>query len=155
MSAMKSVFLAIDMATQARDQVGKDLSQIERSFIAAQSQLDQLEHYAADTESRWSITAQTQTTTELMRHHYQFLERLHQAINLQQGVLSDLSIQVVESQNALLQAEFRLTGLKKVLKRQQQELDRQSSQREQKQMDELAAAQHMRSDKQHYAGGQS
>ena len=90
-----------------------------------------------------------------MRHHYQFLERLHQAINLQQGVLSDLSIQVVESQNALLQAEFRLTGLKKVLKRQQQELDRQSSQREQKQMDELAAAQHMRSDKQHYAGGQS
>ena len=72
--------LAIEGAMRARELAAKDLTRIQLHVVSAQGQLDQLEHYAADTEARWGNLSRTQTTAELMRHHYQFLDRLHHAI---------------------------------------------------------------------------
>jgi flagellar protein FliJ len=152
MSAMKSILLAIGMAERLRDQAIKDLTQVELSVSFAQSQLDQLMHYATDTAARWTVSTQIQITTQLMQHHYQFLDRLHHAISLQQTVMAERVIEVNESKNVLLQAQIRLASLKNILKKRQQEYDYQTHRHEQRQMDEIASTQHSRLRKQSNVG---
>lgn len=142
MSAVKSVLLAIDLATRKRDLVGKNLAQVQQAYQAAQDQLAQLENYAADTDLRWTAKAQISATPELMQHHYQFMGRLHHAIDLQSGVLEDLSRRLEGAQKLLLEAEVRMSSLKQVLKKKQADIARLQARREQKQMDEFAAFQY-------------
>ena len=80
MSAVKSVLLAIVVATRKKDQAGKVLMHVQRACAFAQGQLNQLESYATETDVRWTETAQVGATTELIRHHYQFMERLQQDV---------------------------------------------------------------------------
>jgi flagellar protein FliJ len=142
MSTMKSVMLAIDGAIRARDQAASNLAKSQLATASAQSQLDQLEHYASDTECRWSDSSARHTTAELMRHHYQFLDRLHHAIGLQREVIRSLTLQVDDARNILLQLELRLAGLKKLEAKQRSTQNALSARREQVQMDEFAALQH-------------
>lgn len=142
MSAVKSVLLAIVVATRKKDQAGKVLMHVQRACAFAQGQLNQLESYATETDVRWTETAQVGATTELIRHHYQFMERLQHAIGLQQGVVESASRRVEEAKKLELQAQFRLTGLKQVLKKKQAEIALVETRRDQKQMDEFAALRH-------------
>jgi flagellar FliJ protein len=144
MSAVKSILLAIDVATRRRDLLGKKMVEIQQTQLFAQDQMVQLQTYAADTDARWTSAAQICATPELMRHHYQFMDRLHHAIGMQSGVISDLSLQVEMAKKTWLEAEFRLSSLKQVLKRKQMESSAVQSRREQKQMDEFAALQFRR-----------
>jgi flagellar FliJ protein len=144
MSALKSVALAIEVATRQRDQAGKLLVQAQRARQFAQDQLDQLESYAADSESRWMASAQISMSSELLQHHYQFMDRLRHAIGLQDGVMTDLKRQLDTAKKLALEAEFRLAGLQQVMKNKQTDLARVMARREQKQMDEFAAMQFAR-----------
>lgn len=139
MSAVKSVLLAIDVATGRRDQSTQNLLRVQRAHSFAQDQMTQLQVYAGETESRWAAAAQISTTPELMRHHYQFMERLHHAIGLQNGVLENSSRKVEAAKRQVLEAEFRLTSLQQILKKKQASLALQQTRREQKQTDEFAA----------------
>ena len=80
MSVLKSLALAIDLATSKRDQAGRVLVQLNRSHVFAQDQMTQLEVYAEETNAKWTTSAQISATPELMRHHYQFMGRLYQAV---------------------------------------------------------------------------
>jgi flagellar protein FliJ len=153
MSTMKSVMLAIDGAIRARDQAASNLAKIQLTVGSAQGQLDQLENYASDTECRWSDSSARHTTTELMRHHYQFLDRLHHAIGLQRGVIQSLMSQVDEARTTLLRLELRLAGLKKLEAKQRVSQNALNSRREQIQMDEFAALQHAKLTVQRQTGG--
>ena len=144
MSALKSVVLAIDVATRRRDLAGKQLVQAQRACQFAQGQLDQLESYAADTEARWMTSAQLSMSPELLQHHYQFIGRLRHAIGLQDGVMDDLRRQLDAVKKLALDAEVRLAGLQQVMKNKQADLARVVARREQKQMDEFAALQFAR-----------
>ena len=139
MSAIKSVLLAIDLASRKRDQAGKVLTQVQQTHQFALDQMAQLESYAGETASRWTAAAQVSTTPELMRHHYQFMDRLHHAIGLQKGVLETSDAKVERAKRGVLETEFRLISLKQVLKKKQAELHAVQMRREQKQMDEFAA----------------
>jgi flagellar FliJ protein len=138
MSGLKSVMLAIEVATQKRDHAGKQLGQVQRALLFAQGQLDQLASYAADSEAKWSVTAQVSATPELMRHHYQFMDRLRQAMGLQDGVMNDAKAQVEMARKQLLEMEFRLASLKQILSRKQAAQKVVQDRREQRQMDEFA-----------------
>ena len=59
---------------------------------------------------------------EVMYHHYQFIGKLEHAIGLQSGVVQDQARRVEQARQALLQAELRLTSLRKVVERKQHEL---------------------------------
>lgn len=144
MSAVKSVQLATDVAARQRDEAGLELVQAQRTQRFAQQQLEQLESYALETVARWTASAQVSATPELMRHHYQFMERLHHAIGLQREVVAKESVQVESASRVLLQAEFRLAALKQVLARKKAEVMALQMKREQKQMDEFAALQFAR-----------
>jgi flagellar protein FliJ len=144
MSALKSVALAIEVATRKRDQAGKLMVQADRACHFAKSQLEQLEGYAADTESRWMAVAQVSISPTLLLHHYQFMDRLRYAIALQSGVLDDLNRQLEAAKKRTLEAEFRLAGLEKVMHKKKTDLATVLSRREQKQMDEFASMQYSR-----------
>lgn len=144
MSAFKSIQLAIDVATKKRDQLSKELAEIQKTMLFAQGQLEQLQTYSGDTDVRWTSVATICATPELMRHHYQFMERLHHAMGLQQGVVNDLFRQAEVARKVLLDAEFRLNGLKRILATRQAEIMAGQMRREQKQADEFAALQFRR-----------
>lgn len=152
MSALRSFMLAIEMATRKRDQASQDAAQVQSAYAFAQDQMTQLQTYAAETETRWTAAAQISTTPELMRHHYQFMGRLDQAMGLQRGVLEGESRRVAFANRLVLEAEFRLVSLKQVLKKKQADLAVLQSRRDQKQMDEFAALQTRRSKDEHLRG---
>jgi len=72
------------------------------------------------------------------------MERLNQAIALQDGALGNAMQRVEASKQALLQTELRLASLKQVLTYRQAGLAKQQYKRDQKQMDEFAALQTQR-----------
>lgn len=144
MSQFHGLLLAIDLAVAKRDHALAELNRRLQAHSFAQSQLDQLRQYADETELRWTHAAQKSTTPELLHHHYQFMGRLQQAVEMQHGMLSSSLGQLTSAQQAMLQAEFRLAGLKQVLSKRQQEQAKLQQRRDQKQMDEFAAMQSLR-----------
>ena len=144
MSALKSILLAIDVATRHRDEVGRVLAQIQRNWRGAQDQIEQLESYATETESKWAISSQVLATPEAMQHYYQFMERLQQAIGLQRHVVTGLEQEYETAKKRLLGADIRLASLNQLLDKRQSGALRLQAGREQKQLDEFAAMQHRR-----------
>ena len=138
MSALKSISLAIELARRKRDQLGKSLLQVEQATVFAKNQLHQLQSYSDESSERWVRSAQVSAVPELMRHHYQFMDRLQHAIALQHGVIEGLERQVDEAKKLALDAEFRVVGLNQVLARKQAVLNRLIAPQEQNEMDELA-----------------
>ncbi len=141
MSGVKSVLLAIQVATLRRDQAAATLLKMQQSQAFAQEQMSQLQTYADETEARWAKAAQISVTPEMMRHHYQFMDRLQQAVILQEGVLGQWGSKVERARKHWLETEFRVTSLKQVLKSKEAELAMVQGRREQKEMDEFAAMQ--------------
>ncbi len=139
MSLLRTLGVAIDVASRKRDAASQALGQAQQRQIAAQAQLTQLESYANETEARWASQAQVCALPELMRHHYQFMERLNQAIQMQQQILTEQTHWVEVARKGLLDADIRVATLRQVLVNKQKEAERLHNRREQKQMDEFAA----------------
>ena len=144
MSALKSVLLAIELATREREEVGKVLAHVQRGRVGAKDQMDQLQSYAADTESRWALGSQPQTAPEIMRHYHQFMERLRQAMGLQALALTALDKEFALAKGRLLAAEMRIASLNQLLGKKQARFHKQQAGREQRQMDEFSALQQRR-----------
>ncbi|HSV54793.1 MAG TPA: flagellar export protein FliJ [Burkholderiaceae bacterium] len=142
MSTLKTLLLAVDLATRKRDAAMQEVAQAEQALAAAHEQMVQLEGYAKETETRWTVRGQISTTPELMRHHYQFMDRLSHAMELQKSVLRDREARVQACKAGVLQAEIRLASLKKVCEKKRITMAREQGRREQRDVDELAAAQH-------------
>lgn len=139
MSSLSSLAVAVDVATRQRDNARRALQSVLAAREAASAQLEQLQDYARETEARWGMRADAQMKPEVMYHHYQFIGKLEHAIGLQSGVVQDQARRVEQARQALLQAELRLTSLRKVVERKQHELAIAQMRREQKQTDERAS----------------
>jgi flagellar protein FliJ len=144
MPKVSGIQLAIDLATQQRDGLAKDLAKVQRALRFSQAQMAQLQGYAQETDGRWMANATRALTPELLRHHFQFMNRLQQAIGLQDDAIAQVLQQLQQAQQALLQAEFRLSGLKQVVKARQATERRRQSRAEQRETDEFAALRHAR-----------
>ena len=141
MSIVKSLLLAIDLATRQRDKASQTVVGVQNAQLFAEQQMMQLQTYATETEARWVAAAQVRTTPELMQHHYQFMDRLNHAVGLQDSALAVAAQKTEMAKRLALEAEFRLVNLKQVLKKKQADIGLLQSKREQKQMDEFAAMQ--------------
>jgi len=144
MSELRSIVLAIELATRQRDDLAKVVARTRRTLGGAQHQMAQLQGYAGETDARWSSPNYVALSAELIRHHYQFTARLQQAIVLQTDAISKANRQVELTAQALLQAEFRLAGLKQVLETRQAAQQLTQRRREQRLTDEFAGMQHAR-----------
>jgi flagellar FliJ protein len=152
MSQLKSILLAIELATRRRDEAAKALASTKRTQGYSLGQMEQLQGYAKDTDDRFIGSTTVVLSAELIRHHYQFVERLQQAIGLQTGVLDNSKRQVEQAEKVLLEAEFRLAGLNHVLKTRQVALQLIQKRREQRITDEFASMQHARTAAQALSG---
>jgi flagellar FliJ protein len=141
MHKFNSIQLAVDLASAKREQALADLQKVRAKLAFDHSQMGQLEQYAAETEQRWTRTAQVSTTAELLHHHYQFMARLQQAISLQTNVIAGASRNVQAAEQRMLQAELRLASLKLVLAKRLAEMEKLRQRQEQKLTDEFAMLQ--------------
>ena len=141
MSNLHSLSVAVDAASRKRDAARQVLQDTLAAQQAACAQLSQLQDYARETESRWGMKADTTMQPEVMYHHYQFMDRLAHAASVQTGAVSDQSDRVDDARCALLQAELRLTSLRKVMEKRRHDIELQQMRRDQKQTDERAALQ--------------
>jgi len=144
MSPLNGLRVAIDLATRQRDDASQALAQVVRRFEHARMQMEQLRSYAADTAARWSVASQASATPQIVGHYYQFMERLDQTIEMQQGAIAEVQRQREAARQVLLEAEVRMAGLNRLLNKRRGELARAQEQREQRQSDELAAQMHRR-----------
>ena len=142
MSSLNSLAVAVEVASRKRDDARQALQDMLAAQQAARAQLDQLEDYARETQARWGMKADTTMKPEVMYHHYQFMNRLGHAASIQTGVVGDQAGRVESAQRALLEAELRLTSLRKVVDKRRHDLELQQMRRDQKQTDERAALQY-------------
>ena len=144
MSEFRSICIAIDLATKQRDELAQAQARASRNRGLASDQMAQLKGYAGETDTRWMAASSVARSPEIIRHHYQFMERLQQAITLQEQVMADMAQQLDVAHQKLLQAEFRLAGLNKILEVRKAALLKKQKRRDQYQTDEFAALQHAR-----------
>lgn len=142
MSSLNALAVAVEVASRKRDDARKVLQDTLAAQLAARAQLEQLEDYARETQSRWGIRADTAMKPEVMYHHYQFMDRLGYAAGVQQGVVGDHERRVDVARRTLLEAELRLASLRKVVEKRRDDLERAEMRRDQKQTDERAALQY-------------
>lgn len=142
MTGLLSMQLAVEQATRQRDQLRLDLAQAQRLCDGAQEQFNQLEGYAQETQARWVTNSQSHSTPEVMRHYYQFMDKLYQAIALQTQVLEDAGRRVQAQQKLLLEAEFKLASRQTVCDNMRREAIMRRDKIEQKHFDEMAALQY-------------
>jgi len=135
--------MAVDLSLERRDAIALQLAQTRQHWTNAQLQLDQLESYADETTRRWTGQL-TSCTPELMRHHYQFMERLTHAITLQRSVVADQYNAMARVAAVLREAEARLQSLRELVAIRQREQQHQQDRREQKSTDEFASQQYRR-----------
>ncbi|MEO8248556.1 MAG: flagellar export protein FliJ [Burkholderiales bacterium] len=140
---MSGLQVALELAQDRRDASAQVLAQARQGWLAAQVQLEQLESYAQESGARWS-TRSGSCTPDLMRHHYQFMERLTHAIGLQTGMVAEQQRKVVREASVLREAEGRLESLRQLCFARERELKQALDRREQKQTDEYAALRHRR-----------
>ena len=74
MSNLSALSVAVEVASRKRDDARKVLQDTLAAEQAARAQLDQLEDYARETESRWGMKADTAMQPEVMYHHYHFMD---------------------------------------------------------------------------------
>jgi flagellar FliJ protein len=144
MPKFRALELAIDQASRQRDEQARLYAQAQRALSYARNQLDQLQNYSADTDARWVAGRAVNLSVEMVKHHYQFMDRLQNAVHLQQGVLQNLERQLEATHQRVLQAEFRLAGFKQVLKARRAAHSQLLHRREQRATDEFAAQRHIR-----------
>jgi len=142
MPRFRALELAIDQATRQRDAAALRHAQAIRAQDHGRAQSEQLKAYASDTDARWMGGTGIAFGADLMRHHYQFMERLRQAIVLQDSALVNLERQRASAHQALLQTEFRLAGLRRVLDERRAQRRVLMQRREQRVADDYAATRH-------------
>lgn len=153
MSTKSSLELALTVAKRERDRARQDLAQAQLVLDVAQQQLRQLDTYAQETQSRWITQSAGQAAPQVLRHYHQFMEKLQQALALQRQVLQDRQQAVYAKQAAFTRSEFTLASREMLIDQIHHLEQRRSAQREQKQLDELAAAQYRRNHS-HVRGGE-
>lgn len=144
MPKFRALELAIEQATQQRDAMARKHAQAQRTIQHARGQLDQLQVYSSDTDARWVDGRAVSLSAELIKHHYQFMDRLQNAVRLQHDVIANLESQLGAAHQLLLHAEFRLAGLKQVIQSRRAALGLVERRREQRVTDEFAAQRHTR-----------
>ncbi|MDT8992906.1 flagellar export protein FliJ [Curvibacter sp. APW13] len=144
MSAIRSIELAIDLALRRRDESVQHLAHAQQNQGHAINQLQQLKDYVLETDQRLLRQGSVQVSLEVLRHHYQFMARLQEAIQMQTEVVGGLERRVNFARAELAKAESAVMGLRTVLKKRLDERNQLAQRREQSLMDELAAQQHLR-----------
>ena len=144
MSNIKTLQKVVSIAEKRRDEALTALAQVQREWLMAKEQMDQLKAYAKEAEDRWVMRSGAGVDAALLHHHRHFMQKVEHAIEFQRGVLSQREALVERSRSQVYAAERDVAGLKKYTERKQEALDLKAMRQEQKTTDEMALTIHMR-----------
>jgi len=144
MSSLNALSVAIEAAERKRDAARTALLERQNAQRAAQAQMDQLQGYVLEMQTRWGAQEGLAVQPEVMHHQYQIMDRLQHALGLQTRMVADVEIRLETARQALLAAELRVTSLQKVVQARKRDLALAQMRREQKETDERAAIQFFR-----------
>lgn len=154
MAAIRSFDLAIELATQRRDEAARRLAGAQRTQQHAESQLTQLTDYVGETDARIVRKTDHALSMEVLRHHYQFMARLQEAIRLQSDAVRSAQRHIDGARAELAKTETAVMGLIKVRDARVAQMRLAQGRREQAVGDELATQLHMRRAKETSEGAQ-
>ena len=86
--------MAIELATKQRDACQRKVAVLEKNLTSVNAQFDQLQSYAADKDHGWTNSQSRAVSSEVVRHHYQFVARLQQAMGMQAELVTSSIAQV-------------------------------------------------------------
>ena len=144
MNNIKTLQKVVDIAEKRRDEALTALAQVQREWLMAKEQMDQIKAYAKEAEDRWVLRSGAGVDAALLHHHRHFMHKVEHAIEFQRGVLSQREALVERSRGQVYAAERDVAGLKKYTERKQQAIDLKAMRQEQKTTDEMALTIHMR-----------
>lgn len=136
---LRSLGLAIEAASRARDLAARQFSAGQDALRHAEQQQAQIGSYEQETQQRWVERARHATQRSLMEYHHQFVGKLQSAMNLQSAVITEREQTVAQARQTLMAQEQRLMGLQRYRERLLAESERSRSRIEQKQSDEWAS----------------
>ena len=145
MSELSGIVVAVEQAKRMRDQARQALAMAQQKLHQAQVQATQLESYAKETQTRWVTATNRPANAAVMQHYYQFMERLEQAVQLQQQVLCEATERVQSKLVELTQTETTLASRETLAASLRHQQVLRQARAEQKRTDELATA--------HYGAG--
>lgn len=144
MTALNTLHKVVELAEKRRDEALGVVAQMQRELKVAQDQMDQLQAYAQEAETRWAARSAVGVDTALLMHHREFMHKIHHAMEFQRSVLGDRERLVETAQNQVHATERDLAGLRKFTDRKQQAIAHKAQRQEQKQTDEMALSIHLR-----------
>lgn len=134
----------IEIAERRRDEALAECARLQTEQRQAQEQMDQLVTYADEANRRWAERGAAGVDVTLLMHHRQFMAKLENAMDFQQGVLADRAQRVQRATAAVQEAERDLASLRKYAARQIEAWQQTLQRREQKHTDEMAQNIHRR-----------
>lgn len=132
----RALDILLQHAEQARDQALAACQQAQARLQGLQRQLDQLLGYQRDTEARDPTREGRSTGIDALLVHRSFMQRLQQAVDLQQGQLDHAQLHARAVQGYLLAAELRVAQVQKLQQRRNLENLRQQERQEQRRSDD-------------------
>lgn len=136
---MQTLLLLLKHAETDRDSALAACEMARRAEHAARTQHQQLLDYRRDYEMRWNRQFSQGGEMALVRCYHEFMARLSQAVDQQQGTLHNATENKDAALKTLRERELRVASVGKLIERRSREIRLGSERREQKQFDEMAS----------------
>ena len=134
----RALDILLQHAEQARDQAQRAWQQAQARVRALQQQALQLHTYQQETQARDPARAGRSTTMDSLLGHRSFMQRLQQAMALQQSQLDHAQLQLQALQADLMARELRVAQVQKLQQRRGLETLRQQDRQAQRQSDDAS-----------------
>ena len=133
-----SLHMLMQREQQHCDQAQTALQRADDAARRAREQCEQLLSYRGEYEARWSAQFHQGGTMDILMCYRSFMQRLDQAMAMQQRQAEMAERHRTQAQQRLLDCERRLASVRKLMERRMAELAQRVRQREQKHTDEQA-----------------
>ena len=143
----------LEQAERERDDALASLLQAESAARRLHVQADQLRDYRDDYRTRHPALGGRSAGIEALRCHQDFMQRLDQALQQQDGLLDAHQARCALLRTQLVERETRVASVRKLLERRGQAARVQADRLEQRRNDETAQNQHRRRDDGALGGG--
>jgi flagellar FliJ protein len=132
----RALDILLQHAEQARDQALTEWQQAQVRVRGMEQQAEQLLSYRKDTEARDPTRAGRSTGIDALLVHRSFMQRLQQAVDLQQQQLAQARLQAQALQADLRARELRVAQVQKLQQRRATEALREQDRQEQRRSDD-------------------
>ena len=138
MNPLQPLMTLLGQCERERDELALACQQADMAHRRAAEQASQLVIYRSEYEQRWSLQFKTDGRMELVNCYRGFMERLTQAVEQQQAVVTHAQAQLEQTRLALRDGEIRVASVRKLIERRVAEARLSADRRDQKTTDEFA-----------------